>query len=79
VDVVIEEGLANAYRHGDATRVDMNIWADGNDIVVEIIDDGRGLGDVTSGMGSQRMAAVGALSLMAHAGGGTALTVAVSR
>lgn len=69
VDVVIEEGLANAYRHGDATRVDVNIWADGNDIVVEIIDDGRGLGDVISGMGSQRMAAVGAVSLMAHAGG----------
>ena len=69
VDVVIEEGLANAYRHGDATRVDVNIWADGNDIVVEIIDDGRGLGDVISGMGSQRMAAVGALSLTAHAGG----------
>ena len=79
VDVVIEEGLANAYRHGDATRVDVNIWADGNDIVVEIIDDGRGLGDVISGMGSQRMAAVGALSLTAHTGGGTALTVAVSR
>jgi hypothetical protein len=70
VDVVIEEGLANAYRHGDATRVDVNIWADGNDIVVEIIDDGRGLGDVISGMGSQRMAAVGALSLTAHAGAG---------
>lgn len=69
VDVVIEEGLANAYRQGDATRVDVNIWADGNDIVVEIIDDGRGLGDVISGMGSQRMAAVGAVSLMAHAGG----------
>ena len=79
VDVIVEEGLANAYRHGDATRVDVNIWADGNDIVVEIIDDGRGLGDVISGMGSQRMAAVGALSLTAHAGGGTALTVAVSR
>ncbi len=79
VDVVIEEGLANAYRHGDATRVDVNIWVDGNDIVVEIIDDGRGLGDVISGMGSQRMAAVGAVSLTAHAGGGTALTVAVSR
>jgi len=46
---------------------------------VEIIDDGRGLGDVISGMGSQRMAAVGALSLTAHTGGGTALTVAVSR
>ncbi|MCH1447547.1 MAG: hypothetical protein L7U42_02485 [Candidatus Nanopelagicales bacterium] len=79
VDVVIEEGLANAYRHGDATRVDVNIWVDGNDIVVEIIDDGRGLGDIISGMGSQRMAAVGALSLTAHTGGGTALTVAVSR
>ena len=79
VDVVIEEGLANAYRHGDATRVDVNIWADGNDIVVEIIDDGRGLGDVISGMGSQRMAAVGAVSLTAHTGGGTALTVAVWR
>ena len=79
VDVIVEEGLANAYRHGDATRVDVNIWADGNDIVAEIIDDGRGLGDVISGMGSQRMAAVGAVSLTAHAGGGTALTVAVSR
>ena len=79
VDVVIEEGLANAYRHGDATRVDVNIWADGNDILVEIIDDGRGLGDVISGMGSQRMAAVGAVSLTAHTGGGTALTVAVWR
>jgi len=79
VDVVVEEGLANAYRHGDATRVDVSVRADGNDIVVEIIDDGRGLGDVVSGMGSQRMAAVGAVSLTAHAGGGTALTVAVSR
>jgi signal transduction histidine kinase len=40
---VVQEGLINALRHSQATQVDINVHADGERMIVTIIDDGVGL------------------------------------
>ena len=40
---VVQEGLINALRHAQATQVDINVHADGERMIVTIIDDGVGL------------------------------------
>jgi len=40
---VVQEGLINALRHSQATRVDIDVQADPNRIVVHVDDDGVGL------------------------------------
>ncbi len=76
IGVVLEEGLANAYRHGGAERAVIDIAADGAAAVVRIEDDGSGPSGASEGMGSRRMAAVGEVSLVAVPTGGL-LTVRV--
>ena len=39
---VVEEALANAYRHGGATAVTVVVALDGGQVVVTVADDGRG-------------------------------------
>ena len=46
---VINEGVANAYRHGRATRVTVTL---GSDFMLTLIDDGQGPADVKPGLGS---------------------------
>jgi signal transduction histidine kinase len=41
---VVEEGLANSYRHGSAREVRCDVQADGAEVLVVIHDDGRGDG-----------------------------------
>jgi len=78
VDVVLEEGLANAYRHGNATRVDVSITGDGVAVVIQLVDDGAGVAASSPGMGSRRMQAVGQVELVTGSGGGSVLTVVIS-
>ncbi len=77
ISIVLEEGLANAYRHGGAESVDIRISMEGPVGVVRLQDDGSGPGDTGPGMGSRRMAAVGEVSLEALPSG-CLLTVRVS-
>jgi signal transduction histidine kinase len=42
VSEIVEEGLANAYRHGEPDLVIISIAAEGDDVLVEVRDDGRG-------------------------------------
>ncbi len=40
---ILQEALTNVARHADAIRVDVNLRDDGNDLVLEIADDGKGV------------------------------------
>jgi signal transduction histidine kinase len=48
---IAAEALANAVRHAKAHRVTVTVKADDSDVVVRVVDDGRGLGAGTSGSG----------------------------
>lgn len=53
VVAVVEEGLANAFRHGGATTVSVSLRLLPDGLRVVIIDDGTGVGEVVPGLGSQ--------------------------
>jgi signal transduction histidine kinase len=48
---VAREGLSNAARHAEASSVSVIVRVAGPDVVLEIVDDGRGLGDVSRSSG----------------------------
>jgi signal transduction histidine kinase len=54
---IAEEALNNALKHANATQVSLSILSEGDDVVLTIVDDGRGfdLASVTSGLGLQSM------------------------
>jgi signal transduction histidine kinase len=71
----VSEALANSIKHGEASRVDIRIAADGGTLRAEVADDGRG-GANSSGRGlsglRQRLAALdGTLSVTSPEGGPT--------
>lgn len=69
VVAVVEELLANAVRHGRATRVDVGIRTIDNDVVVTVRDNGAG-GDVNrSGLGSQLLSRLGIVERVPAADG----------
>ena len=49
---VVRECLANASIHGAASDAAVSLIADGDAVVVEVIDNGRGIGDGAPGLGS---------------------------
>jgi signal transduction histidine kinase len=72
---VVAEALANAGKHAGATRLDIRMWRDGDALVVEVEDDGRGGAD-PSGHGltglRQRVEALdGTLEVTSPPGGPT--------
>ena len=51
--VLIEEAVANAYRHGRASSVQVTVKADNRALLIEITDNGRGLpAEVEQGLGT---------------------------
>jgi two-component system, NarL family, sensor histidine kinase UhpB len=86
---VIQEGLSNAVRHSQASRIAISIAADktGSDIVASVIDNGRGLtttsgGDLGFGLLGMRervKALGGSLTLTAGSGDGLAGLAVVAR
>ncbi len=51
---IVQEGLTNAFRHGKATRVRINLWQTEGEILVSVLDNGRGVApgtEVTDGIG----------------------------
>jgi len=56
---MIQEGLTNAFRHGKATKIQINLWIAPNDrcpeIIVGIYDNGQGSQDIKKGIGLQGM------------------------
>ena len=53
VIAVVEEGLANAFRHGDATEVRVAIGPHAGSLRVEIADNGIGPSGDGAGLGSE--------------------------
>jgi signal transduction histidine kinase len=73
---VAAEALANAARYADASRIDVQIALDGDQLVVEVRDDGVGGADVAKGTGllglADRLDALGGrLEVESPQGGGT--------
>jgi signal transduction histidine kinase len=72
---VVAEALANAGKHSGAGQVDIGIRRDGGELVVEIVDDGRGGADAAgnglSGLRRRVAALDGSLEVTSPAGGPT--------
>jgi len=49
---VLQECLANATIHGAATEATVRILVEDNDVIVEVTDDGIGVGGGKPGLGS---------------------------
>jgi two-component system, NarL family, sensor histidine kinase UhpB len=73
---VAQEALTNTLRHSSATRVDVHLGREGDDALLTVTDDGRGLDGAAPGAGIQgmheRALLIGAdLAIEAAAAGGT--------
>jgi signal transduction histidine kinase len=87
---ILGEALANAVRHGGATRAAVYLGLEGDDVVLRVADDGGGLPDVVdfehlkaaghyglAGMDERARSIGGTLELGPGAGGGTVVTARV--
>ena len=85
MSMVLREAVTNVVRHAAASRVELSLLRIGADLVLEVADDGRGLGDASWGTGlvgmRDRAALVGAQVEVVSSGSGTTvrLRVPVSR
>lgn len=57
--IVVEEALANSYRHGEATDVSIEARCRGEELVLTVRDNGVGLGSNPAGLGVRRMQSLG--------------------
>jgi signal transduction histidine kinase len=76
---VLREGISNCARHAAATRLDISLAVGHERLVLEMIDNGRGVGDParSSGLTNMRRRAErhhGEFTIAAPASGGTHLT-----
>ena len=71
VRAVVEELVANAVRHGGATRVDVDVTRDGNGCVIVVGDNGAGAASSRSGLGSILIERVGEVERVATSNGWT--------
>lgn len=76
---VASEALRNVLRHADAQRCRVALRVEGEDVVLDVIDDGRGLRGHPEGVGRRAMAERvadlgGVFSLIEPAGGGVHVT-----
>ena len=79
---VVSEALANVAKHADASSARVHIGADGERLVVEIVDDGRGCVDTAAGTGllglADRVAAHdGQFAVESAPGRGTTIRAAI--
>jgi two-component system sensor histidine kinase UhpB len=81
---VAQEALTNALRHGECSRVTIEVRREDDAVVLRVADDGAGLGDATSGAGirgmRERAAMIGGrLRFTSPATGGTAVELRVAQ
>ncbi|CAD5106998.1 PAS domain-containing sensor histidine kinase [Zestomonas carbonaria] len=82
---ILQEALTNVLRHAEAHTVALRLWPDGDTLVLEIADDGRGFDPATVGGGSfglvgmrERVLMLGGhLDIVSRPEEGTTLTVRV--
>ena len=74
---VAAEALANAGKHAGATRVDIDVRDDGDELVVEVVDDGGGgadrAGNGLRGLARRVEALDGRLDVVSPSGGPTTI------
>ena len=78
VVAVVREGLANVARHAQASTAEVSVTASGRQLVVLVLDDGRGPGPQSGGRGLENIVARasklgGNASLCARSSGGSEL------
>ncbi|WP_321992216.1 sensor histidine kinase [Marispirochaeta aestuarii] len=52
---IIQEGLTNAFRHGQADTVRIALWIENSELLVSILDNGRGTSQIVDGIGISGM------------------------
>jgi signal transduction histidine kinase len=78
IERIVEEAIANAYRHGGAFQVDVAVRVEGDEIAIRVTDNGSGLSSAREpGLGCRlfETAAPGRWSLLHAPSGGGALVV----
>ena len=78
---IAQEAVQNALKHSGATNIDIELWSRPGELILSIVDDGRGLAsenDSGSGLGMRTMrfrasAIGGKLSIIRGAGGGNSV------
>ena len=60
---IIQEGMVNAFRHGNATEIHVSLWVEDNRFIVSVRDNGRGSSEIVEGIGvatmKEQLAAIG--------------------
>jgi signal transduction histidine kinase len=78
---VVSEALANAARYAGATRIGVDVGREGDAVVIEVRDDGRGGAIATTGSGlaglRERVAALGGVLVVDSPPGGPTVVKAV--
>jgi two-component sensor histidine kinase len=78
---VVEEGITNAVRHGQASRIRVEIVQSADSIDVLVSDDGYGLVGTSQGVGTEliRIVSSGVFYYLSNELGGTDLKLSISR
>lgn len=58
IEDVVTEGINNAVRHGDASRIDITVESAGSTISITVADNGNPTGPATPGLGTQMLDSV---------------------
>ncbi len=81
---ILQEALANAARHSNASRASIRLKSDGSEISLTVSDDGKGFSrdEVTSGIGLQSMreraeTLGGSMQVTSAPGQGTSISVLI--
>jgi two-component system, NarL family, sensor histidine kinase UhpB len=81
---IVQEALANVRRHSGARRARVRLWREGDEVRVEVEDDGRGLdpeeppGMGLTGMRERALALGGQLEVEGESGAGTRVRLRVA-
>lgn len=59
---VVNEALANSFRHGEATSAEVSITSEGPDLIVQITDNGNGPGKGRPGLGTDTFSSFAGIS-----------------
>jgi signal transduction histidine kinase len=81
---IAQEGLANVFRHSHATKAELRLTFDPDQVILEIRDDGVGLAAAKPGRGLQHMeeralAFTGRTEVESASGGGTVVRAIIPR
>jgi signal transduction histidine kinase len=78
---IIQEGMVNAFRHGNATEIDISLWVSENRFLVSLRDNGKGSSEIVEGIGvtsmREELAAIGGSITFDASSSGFALSASV--